>query len=63
MQVEANGITFNYAIDGSAGTPWLVFGNSLATNLSMWNEQAAQLQRSFRILRHRAMSAYSRSLQ
>ena len=29
MQVKANGITFNYQVDGAEGAPWLVFSNSL----------------------------------
>jgi 3-oxoadipate enol-lactonase len=52
MHIKANGITFNYEIDGPEGAPWLVFSNSLATNLSMWNPQAADLRRSFRLLRY-----------
>lgn len=52
MQVKANGITFNYQIDGPEGAPWLVFSNSLATNLSMWDEQVSALKKSFRILRY-----------
>jgi 3-oxoadipate enol-lactonase len=52
MQIKANGITFNYQIEGPEGAPWLVFSNSLATDLSMWDEQAAALNKSFRILRY-----------
>jgi len=52
MQVKANGITFNYETEGPADAPWLVFSNSLATNLSMWDPQAADLKRSFRVLRY-----------
>jgi 3-oxoadipate enol-lactonase len=52
MQIKANGIMFNYEIEGPMGAPWLVFSNSLATNLSMWDPQAADLRRSFRMLRY-----------
>jgi 3-oxoadipate enol-lactonase len=52
MQVNANGIAINYRIDGPTGAPWLVFSNSLATTLAMWDEQAAALQDSFRVLRY-----------
>ena len=38
--ISANGINFNYQIDGPDGAPWLTFSNSLATNLTMWDEQA-----------------------
>jgi 3-oxoadipate enol-lactonase len=52
MRIKANGITFNYEIEGPQGAPWLVFSNSLATNLTMWDPQAADLEGSFRILRY-----------
>src|SRR5260370_7495339 len=52
MRIKANGITFNCQIEGPADAPWLVFSNSLATNLSMWDPQAADLSRSFRLLRY-----------
>src|SRR5258707_4469636 len=52
MRIKANGITFNCEIEGPADAPWLVFSNSLATNLSMWDPQAADLNRSFRVLRY-----------
>ena len=52
MRVKANGITINYQVDGADGAPWLVLSNSLATNLSMWDEQAAALKNSFRVLRY-----------
>ena len=52
MKIKANGITINYQIDGSDGAPCLVFSNSLATSLAMWDEQAAALKNSFRVLRY-----------
>src|SRR5262249_35942386 len=52
MRIEANGITFNYAIDGPEGAPWLVLSNSLATTLAMWDEQAAALTSKHRVLRY-----------
>ena len=52
MQIEANGITINYRIDGPENAPWLVFSNSLATTLAMWDEQTAALQDRFRVLRY-----------
>lgn len=48
----ANGIEFNYRIDGREGAPWITFSNSLATNLSMWDGQAALLEGDYRILRY-----------
>jgi 3-oxoadipate enol-lactonase len=52
MKIKANGITINYQIDGPDHAPCLVFSNSLATTLAMWDDQAAALKDSFRILRY-----------
>jgi len=52
MKIKANGITFNYDVTGIDGAPWLIFSNSLATNLHMWDQQAADLRNLFRILRY-----------
>jgi len=52
MKVKANGITMNYQVDGPEGAPWLIFSNSLATNLTMWDDQARELKRAYRVLRY-----------
>src|SRR6185503_18047622 len=52
MKVKANGIDFNCRIEGKRGAPWVVFSNSLATNLSMWDVQAEALGDKFQILRY-----------
>jgi 3-oxoadipate enol-lactonase len=52
MKIKANGITFNYQIDGAANSPWLILSNSLATDLHMWDAQAEQLKDAFRVLRY-----------
>src|SRR5487761_2695140 len=52
MKIKANGITINYQIDGPDNAPCLVFSNSLATTLAMWDEQAAALKDSYRVLRY-----------
>lgn len=52
MQVKANGIAINYAIDGKEGAPWLVFSNSLATDLTMWDQQAKDFAATHRVLRY-----------
>jgi len=52
MQIQANGIGINYAIDGGENAPWLVLSNSLATDLSMWDAQARELSGAFRVLRY-----------
>ena len=52
MNVEANGVTFNCRVEGRDGAPWVTFGNSLATDLSMWDDQVAALKDDFRIVRY-----------
>jgi 3-oxoadipate enol-lactonase len=52
MRIQANGINFNYTIDGPEGAPWVVLSNSLATTLAMWDEQAAALKSKYRVLRY-----------
>jgi 3-oxoadipate enol-lactonase len=52
MRTKANGITFNYEIEGPDGAPWIMFSNSLATDLSMWDPQAADFKGTYRILRY-----------
>lgn len=50
MKIKANGITFNYEVTGPDKAPWLIFSNSLATNLHMWDQQVSELKNSFRML-------------
>lgn len=52
MQITANGIAINYELDGPEDAPVLVFSNSLATSLAMWNDQVSRLKDRFRILRY-----------
>jgi 3-oxoadipate enol-lactonase len=52
MRIDANGININYQIDGPEGAPWIMFSNSLITDLTMWDDQAAELSKSFRVLRY-----------
>ena len=52
MLTTANGITINYQLDGPEDAPVLVFSNSLATSLAMWNDQVEHLKDRFRILRY-----------
>jgi 3-oxoadipate enol-lactonase len=47
------GHRLHYRIDGDdPAAPWLIFCNSLGTELHMWDAQAAVLSRHFRILRY-----------
>lgn len=51
--VNANGLSFRCRIDGEdKDAPWLVFSNSLVTNLAIWDAQADVLGKTFRILRY-----------
>src|SRR6185312_12302335 len=52
MKINTNGININCQIDGPEGAPWIVFSNSLATSIAMWDEQAAALKDKFRVLRY-----------
>jgi 3-oxoadipate enol-lactonase len=52
MKINANGITINYQVDGPDHAPCLVFSNSLATTIAMWDEQASALKNKFRVLRY-----------
>jgi len=49
MKVGANGIEINYVIEGDG--PWLTMSHSLASNLTMWDEQARVLSKKFKVLR------------
>lgn len=52
-RIEVNGTVLNLRIDrvGDA-TPWIVFGNSLVTDLSIWEAQVDALARRWNILRY-----------
>src|SRR5262245_44167832 len=52
MKTKANGITFNVEVSGREGAPWLIFSNSLATTLHMWDQTAKDLSGSHRILQY-----------
>lgn len=47
-----DGLGFRYRVDGRSGAPWLVFSNSLMTDLSLWDAQVAAFGDGFRILRY-----------
>ncbi|TDV35766.1 3-oxoadipate enol-lactonase [Paraburkholderia caballeronis] len=47
-----DGATIRCRIDGVPGAPWVLFSNSHATNLSMWDEQVRALEDRFSILRY-----------
>jgi 3-oxoadipate enol-lactonase len=50
--IQLNGYEVSYQVDGEPGKPWLVFSNSLGTDLRMWQGQAGFFKQEFRILRY-----------
>jgi 3-oxoadipate enol-lactonase len=42
----------HYILEGQSGSPGLVFSNSLGANYSMWDLQANEFKKKFRILRY-----------
>jgi 3-oxoadipate enol-lactonase len=52
LSVPANGAVLSARIDGDAGKPWLLLSNSLAADLTMWDDQIDWLTRTHRVLRY-----------
>ena len=52
MKATANGIAFNYVLEGPAEAPVVTLSHSLAANLGMWEPQMAALKARFRVLRY-----------
>lgn len=50
--VDLQDARIHYALDGPADGPVLTFSNSLGADFSMWDFQAAEFGKSFRILRY-----------
>src|SRR5574337_1368044 len=49
MRIKANGIEIHCVLEGEG--PVVTFSHSLATNLSMWDDQARALRGRYRVLR------------
>jgi 3-oxoadipate enol-lactonase len=49
---ELKDVRMHYEVSGPAGGPVLVFSNSLGTDLSMWDEQAAEFAKKYRVVRY-----------
>jgi len=47
-----SGGTLNVSVDGPKGAPWLVFSNSVMTDLSIWDAQVEALKETYRVLRY-----------
>lgn len=48
----ADGTSLSVRLDGPEGAPWLLFSNSVLTDLTVWDAQAESLKDRFRILRY-----------
>lgn len=49
--VELSDARIHYLLEGPVAAPVLAFSNSLGTDFSMWDLQAAEFQKTFRVLR------------
>jgi 3-oxoadipate enol-lactonase len=47
-----DGCPINVLVEGSADAPALMLSNSLGTNLHMWDDQAGELAKHFRLIRY-----------
>ena len=47
-----DGLAFHIQLDGPEAAPWMVFSNSLVTDLTVWDHQVAAFANRFRILRY-----------
>lgn len=54
VRVPSGGITLSARVDGAEGKPWLLLANSLAADLTMWDDQVDLLTRSHRVIRYDA---------
>jgi 3-oxoadipate enol-lactonase len=50
--IDIDGAAFNVRVEGPDEAPPLIFSNSLASSLSMWDDQAAALAKRFRVVRY-----------
>lgn len=50
--VQADGARLSLRVDGDAGKPWLLLSNSLAADLTMWDDQIPLLARTHRVVRY-----------
>jgi 3-oxoadipate enol-lactonase len=52
IEVRSGAAALSARVDGEAGRPWLVLSNSLAADLSMWDDQIVLLTRTHRVVRY-----------
>ena len=51
MQINANGVALDCALERRPNAPWVVFAHGIANDRSVWAEVAARLHSRFNILR------------
>jgi len=49
---RVNGIEVEFRLDGRDELPWVTLVTGIANDLSMWDRQAAALERDFRVMRY-----------
>lgn len=49
---QSDGCTIHYQVEGPADAPVLILSNSIGTNLHMWDDQAPEFARRFRLVRY-----------
>lgn len=52
IAVTVDGVVLRCRVDGPEGAPWIAFSNSLMTDLSLWDRQAASFSGRYRVLRY-----------
>ena len=52
MDVQTNGISIHYELEGKQDAPVVVLSHSLAANLTMWDSQMDSLLPTFQVLRY-----------
>lgn len=52
MQVQANGITINYRIDGAQAGDWVTLVPGIGNDLTFWDALVPALEGDFRVLRY-----------
>ena len=52
MKIRVNDIDVHYTLEGPVAGPSVIMSHSLATDLSMWDPQAAVLAKRYRVLRY-----------
>jgi len=51
-KIDSGGCHLHVEVDGPENAPVLMLSNSLGTNLHMWDEQAKELAKDFRVVRY-----------